>query len=131
MAFNNGFPIGYQPVQYQNPYQYQQPVQYQQAPQTPSRMIEVYAVDNEKAVSDMPVSNGNTQMVIAKDDSFIAVKAVGLDGTVAVQYYDKRPPAPPAPSFDPAIYVTREELETRLAAFQRPTRAKKETVTEE
>ena len=125
MAFNNGFPVNY-PQYYP---QYQQPMQYQ-APQQSSRMIEVYAVDNEKAVADMPVSNGNTQMVIAKDDSFIAVKAVGLDGTVAVQYYDKRPPAPPAPSFDPALYVTREELETRLAAFQRPARAKKEATEE-
>ena len=126
MAFNNGFPVNY--PQYQNPYQYQQP--FQQTPQTSSRMIEVYAVDNEKAVADMPVSNGNTQMVIAKDDSFIAVKAVGLDGTVAVQYYDKRPPAPPAPSFDPALYVTREELEMRLTALSAPRRAAKKEAEE-
>lgn len=125
MAFNNGFPVNY--PQYYS--QYQQPMQYQ-APQQSSRMIEVYAVDNEKAVADMPVSNGNTQMVIAKDDSFIAVKAVGLDGTVAVQYYDKRPPAPPAPSFDPALYVTREELETRLAALSAPRRAVKKEAEE-
>lgn len=126
MAFNNGFPVNY-PQYYP---QYQQPIQYQQTPQTSSRMIEVYAVDNEKAVADMPVSNGNTQMVIAKDDSFIAVKSVGLDGTVAVQYYDKRPPAPPAPSFDPALYVTREELETRLAALSAPRRAAKKEAEE-
>ena len=129
MAYNNGFPMTY-PQMYQNPYQYQQPVQYQ-APQQSSRMIEVYAVDNEKAVADMPVSNGNTQMVIAKDDSFIAVKAVGLDGNVAIQYYDKRPPAPPAPSFDPALYVTRDELETRLAALSASTRAIKKEAAKE
>ena len=127
MAFNNGFPMGYQPIQYQNPYQYQQ---YQQTPQTSSRMIEVYAADNEKAVIDMPVSNGNTQMVIAKDDSFVAVKSVGLDGTVSVNFFDKRPPAPSAASFDPTLYVTREELEARLAAINAPKRASKKEVEE-
>lgn len=124
MAFYNGFPATYQPM-YQ---QYQQPMQY---PQTSSRMIEVYAVDSEKAVGDMPVSNGNTQMVIAKDDSFIAVKAVGLDGTVAVQYYDKRPPAPPAPSFDPTAFVTRDELEARLASLSTPKRTTKKEAADE
>lgn len=123
MAYNNGFPMTYQQMYPQ--YGYQQPVQYQQPS---SRMVEVYPIDDEKVVDNFPVNNGNTAMLIAKDDGFIAVKTVGLDGTVSEIFYDKRPPAPPVPSFDPGRYVTRDELEKRLAALQMAPGEKEEAV---
>ena len=46
------------------------------------------------------------------------------------EFFDKRPPSPPAPVFDPAAYVTREELEKRIAEISAPKRVKKEADTE-
>lgn len=133
-VFNSGFPVGYQPAYnpYAAGYQYQQQaaqIQPQAAPS--SRTVEVFPVDDERAVDVFPVGNGNTVMMIARDDRFIAVKSISLDGTPSATFYDKRPPAPPAPAFDPAAYVTRDELEERLAALSAPTRrSKKEEAAE-
>lgn len=133
-VFNGGFPVGYQPAYnpYAAGYQYQQQaaqIQPQAAPS--SRMVEVFPVDDERAVDVFPVGNGSTVMLIARDDSFIAVKSVSLDGTPTPTIYDKRPPAPPAPAFDPSAYVTRTELEERLAALSAPTRAVKKEAAKE
>lgn len=117
------FPVGYQPVY--NPYQYQQPA----APS--SRMTEVYPVDSIKAVEDFVVGNGNTVMMISRDDSFIAVKSVGLDGSISLSVYDKRPPAPVQAPVDMGEYVTRRELDERLAAFNAPQRRVKKEAAEE
>ena len=110
----NGYP--YQQMYNPYPQQIQQPA---------SRMIEVFASDSVTAAEEAPVRNGTTQMFIAKDDSFIAVKSVSLDGAPSFSVYDKRPPAPPVPALDPAAYVTRDELETRLAALSAPRRSNK------
>ena len=133
MAYNNGFPATYQQFypQYQQPYlmpQYQQPMQ--QVQQPASRMTEVFPAASEKAVLEFPVTAGTTQMFVATDDSFIAIKEASVTGQVTVQFYDKRPPAPPEKPFDPAVFVTREELEQRLAALSTPAKrpAKKEEV---
>lgn len=136
MAYNNGFPVNYPQYypQYQQPYQmpqYQQPMQ--QAQQQPSsRMTEVFPAGSEKTVLEFPVTAGTTQMFVATDDSFIAIKEASVTGQVTVQFYDKRPPAPPEKPFDPAVFVTREELEQRLAALSSPAKrpAKKETEVE-
>jgi len=123
MAYN-GFPASYQPMyypQYQQPYQtpqYQQPVQSVQQPA--SRTVEVFPADNEKAAQEFPVSAGMTQIIIAKDDSFIAVKSVSMTGQVSFEIYDKRPPAPPEKQLDLTAYITREEFETRLATIKKP-----------
>lgn len=136
MAYNNGFPMNYPQYfpQYQQPFQipqYQQPIQQaQQTPQPSSRMTEVFPAASEKAVLEFPVTAGTTQMFVATDDSFIAIKEASVTGQVSVQFYDKRPPAPPEKPFDPAVFVTREELEQRLADLSTPVKrpAKKEEV---
>jgi len=133
MAYNNGFPVNYPQYypQYQQPYQmpqYQQPMQQTQQ-QPSSRMTEVFPAASEKAVLEFPVTAGTTQMFVATDDSFIAIKEASVTGQVTVQFYDKRPPAPPEKPFDPAVFVTREEFEQRLAALPAP--AKRPTKKEE
>lgn len=134
MAWNNGFPATYQPMgfpQYQPPVYQTQPVQSAQQPiQANSRMVEVIPVDTEENAAGWPVGVGSTQMMIAKDDSFIAFKSVSVNGQTEFAVYDKRPPAPPAPVFDPKVYVRRDEVETlisaALAAQSMPKRSKKE-----
>lgn len=132
MAYNNGFPMGYPQFypQYQQPYQipqYQQPTQpAQQMPQPSSRMTEVFPAASEKAVLEFPVTAGTTQMFVANDESFIAVKEVSVTGQISTIFFDRRPPAPAEKPVDLTAYVTREELDQRLAALS-ARKAKKET----
>lgn len=117
-AFNNGFPVTY-PQMYPtyNPFQAPQPMP-QPVPQhqQQSRMVEVIPVANEGAVVDFPVPVGVTQEFVAQDDSFVAFKSNGVNGQSDIVYYDRRPPAPPAPAFDPAAFVRRDEIDGMIAA---------------
>jgi len=112
MAYTNPFPVGYQPY---NPYAYQQYQQMQQ-PTQQTRSVDVVAVGNEKAVEDFFVPVGVTQMFVATDDSFVAFKSNGANGQGGITYYDKRPPAPQEPTFDPSVYVRRDEIDGIVAA---------------
>lgn len=126
--YNNGFPMAY--PQYYQPYQqYQQPVQQpQQAPS--SRMVDVYPAASEQVVLDFPAQNGTTTLFIANDDSFIAIKEVSVTGQTKISTYIKRPPAPPEKPVDLSRYVTRDELDTRLAALTPKRTTRKETEAE-
>lgn len=137
MAYNNGFPIGYPQIfpQYQQPFQqpyqmpqYQQPAQpaQQMPPQPASRMTEVFPAASEKAVLEFPVTAGTTQMFVANDESFIAVKEVSVTGQISTMFFDRRPPAPAEKPVDLTAYVTRDELEQRLASLS-ARKTKKET----
>ena len=96
--------------QHQPAAQQAQPMQ--QAQQQPSsRMVE--------AAKEFPVPAGATQMIIGNDDSFIAVKAVSMTGQITFDIYDKRPPAPPEKPVDLGAFVTRDELEKRLAELKK------------
>lgn len=113
MAYNAQMymPPNYMPPQFQMP----QP-----------RMVEVVPVETVEEAGRIQVQMGGTVLAIAKDDSFIAVKSVGMNGNDSFNVFDKRPPAPPAPVFDPTAFVTKEELEARLATISRSVRVKKE-----
>lgn len=123
--FNNGFPSTYQPIGYG--YQSYQPTQMQQMT-PPTIRAEIVQVDGTDAAERFPLAAGASQMMIAKDDSFIAVKSMQGDGTYTVTYYDKRPPAPPEPPLDLSGFVRREEVEemikNALGARQAPQKAK-------
>ena len=101
MAFNSYYPSVYQPYQYQ--------------PQ--ARMVEAVPVDTVEEAAKIQVQIGGTILAFAKDDSFIAVKSVGVNGQDSFNVFDKRPPAPPQPVFDPTAYVTKDELEARITAI--------------
>ena len=118
MAFyNSGFPATYQPL-YQP---YQQPVM--QQPVSPTKMsgasqmmtpptirAEIVQVESEEAAGAFPVAAGASQMMIARDDSAIFIKSANANG-FTLDVYVKRPPAPPAPVFDPSEYVRKDEME--------------------
>ena len=113
MAYN---PALYYPQNYQQYPLYAQPVQ-APAQQPASRLVEVFPVDGEQAVIDFPLAVGSTGVFFAKDDSFVAVKVSGVNGQGSLDFFDRRPPAPPAPVFDPGAYVTKAELDKRLEAL--------------
>ena len=111
MPYNPYFPATYQPYLPQIP---QMP---QQMMTPPTIRAEIVQVDDEAAAANYPVGAGASQMMIAKDDSAIFVKTANANGTT-LDVFLKRPPAPPKPAFDPEAYVTRDELERRLAALK-------------
>lgn len=121
MAPFNPFPAGYQPyTPYPGGYQ---PQQYQPAPQVlPTQMsganqqqqtkyVEVVPVDTVQEAEACPMAAGSSFLFFARDDTFIAVKSVGVNGQQSFSVFDKRPPAPSTPPFNPAEYVRRDELQ--------------------
>lgn len=120
-VYNNGFPIGYQPIQmpYYPQYQQsiQQPAQPQQSPTMtpPTIRADIVQVDNEQTAANYPVAVGTPQMMMAKDDSAIYVKTAYANGQYQLDVFEKRPPRPQTPPVDMGAYVTRDELEKRLS----------------
>lgn len=105
------FPVGYQPYSYQYQPQYQQ----QQVSQQ-TKYVEAIPVDNEAEAEGCPMAAGSSGVFFARNDSFIAVKSIGVNGQITFDIYDKRPPAPSAPAFDPSAYVRRDEFDGLVAA---------------
>ena len=134
--YNNGFPVTYPQFYYpqmpvmQTPSQMQQtPQQVQSAQQTltpPTIHADIVQVDNEQAAANFPVGAGASQMMIAKDDSAIFVKSAMPNGQVMLDVFVKRPPAPPKPEYNLDNFVTREELDERLASLVSAKRAGRE-----
>lgn len=111
---------GQQPFQdpaYIRAYGQRQPVQQasQQQPQGNAQTVEVLPADNERFVLDFPVGNGQTKLFISKSDTFVGIKSVSVAGEVSVDFFDKRPPAPPVPTLNPADYVRKDELSALIA----------------
>lgn len=118
--YNNGYPATYQnPYQQQYQQQMQQYQQQQQVMMTPPTIhAEIVQVDGEQAASAYPVGAGMSQMMIARDDSAIYIKSATANGAT-LDVYVRRPPEPPAPKFDPAEYVRRDELAAILAELRK------------
>lgn len=128
MAYNYGFPVTYQQYypqyqtqpQYQAQPQYQPPQQQQTQTMTPPIVhADIIQVSSEAEATNYPVAAGASQMMVAKDESAIYVKTAFANGQSSLNVYTKRPPAQPEKPVDLSVYVTREELETRLAALNK------------
>lgn len=122
-----------QPVQGQHPNM--QPTQMSGANQpqqdmTPTIRTEIKQVDSIEAISRTPPAPGTTGAYMTKDDKIIVFRTAYANGEYTDKIYDERPPAPPAPKFDPAEYVRRDEVEAlindALAAYAKKARAVKE-----
>lgn len=128
MAYNNGFPIGYQPAQIYYPQQqYQQMVPTQmsgasaQQPMTPPTIhAEIIQVDSEQTAENYPLAAGSSQMMISKDDSTIYVKTMYANGQYNLDVFVKRPKTPRKPEINMDAYITREEFEDRLKSLVHP-----------
>lgn len=105
-------PQNYYPASYQ---------QYAQQPMTlPTIRAEIIQVDGEQSAAQYPVGAGASQMMIARDDSAIFVKTVAQNGgSYTLDVFVKRPPAPPAPKFEPGDYVRKDELEALISALMK------------
>ncbi len=139
MAWNNGFPATYNQMYPQGYPGAQMPMYGQQMPnngymggafqngntqpaqpaqQQPAQMMtpptiraEIIQIEDEAAVDRFPLAAGASQMFMTRAEDKIIIKTMGQDGSLPLVIYDKRPPAPPAPKFDPAEYVRRDEAD--------------------
>lgn len=85
----------------------QPPVASMTPPTIHAEIIQVPSIDH---AIKTPVAAGSSQMFMTADELAIIVKTVNpsADG-YSVEIYDRRPPAPPEPVFDPRNYMTRQE----------------------
>lgn len=138
MAYYNGFPATYNqmypqgyPGQQMPMYGQQMPnngymggafqngnTQPTQQPQQPAPVMtpptiraEIIQIEDEAAVDRFPLAAGASQMFMTRAEDKIIIKTMGQDGALPLVIYDKRPPAPPAPKFDPAEYMRRDEAD--------------------
>ena len=96
-----------------------QQVPQQQAPMMtpPTIRAEIIQIEDEAAVDRFPLAAGASQMFMTRAEDKIIIKTMGQDGSLPLVIYDKRPPAPPAPVFDPGEYVRKDEFDERLNAI--------------
>ena len=78
---------------------------------TPTIRTEIKQVDSIEAISKCPPAPGTTGAYMTKDDKIIVFRSMYANGEYTDKIYDERPPAPPAPKFNPAEYVRRDEAE--------------------
>lgn len=87
----------------------------------PTIHAEIIQIENEKEVDDAVVPANSSQMFMTRDEKVIIVKSASANGAEVVTY-DRRPPAPEPPKFDPRVYPTRDEvanyIEERLNSLQ-------------
>ena len=50
-------------------------------------------------------------MFMTRSEGNIIIKSMGQTGPLPLVVFDKRPPEPPAPTFDPEQYMRRDEAE--------------------
>lgn len=153
MAWNNGYPVTYaQAYQYPGAAQmpmygqqmaqpgFQQPLPVTQMSQAnqpspvmtpPTIRAEIIQIEDEAAVDRFPVAGGASQMFMTRAEDKIIIKTMGQDGPLPLVVYEKRPPAPPAPKFDPSEYVRRDEVETLVSAALAAQQAARHKLTQE
>ena len=98
----------------------------------PTIRAEIVQVDSLDAIDRYPMAAGTSQMFMTKDETAIVVRSMYANGQHNDDIYDKRPPAPPAPTLNPAEYVRKDELQALIAeALQARTAPAKATAKKE
>ena len=98
----------------------------------PTIRAEIVQVDSLDAIDRYPMAAGTSQMFMTKDEAAIVVRSMYANGQHNDDIYDKRPPAPPAPTLNPAEYVRKDELQALIAeALQARTAPAKATTKKE
>lgn len=80
----------------------------------PTIRAEIVQVDDLPAIDRFPMAAGTSQMFITRDESNIVVRSMYANGQHTDDIYDRRPPAPPAPTLNPAEYVRKDELQALI-----------------
>lgn len=129
MAFNSGFPMGYQPMQMQQPYTYQPPQQaYQPVPQQNPNSNMIW-VQGEAGAKSYLLSPGNTIPLWDSEQQTIYLKSTDASGMPSMKILDytireqdaphKNNLAEEKPEIDLSGFVTYDEFNNRLDALTR------------
>lgn len=81
-------------------------------PTIDAKIIQIMKLDE---MDSYAVAPGTSQMFITKDETHIAIRSMYANGQHSDDIYDKRPPAPPAPTLNPDDYVRRDEMPELVA----------------
>lgn len=84
----------------------------QQAMTPPTIHADIIMVESFDEMDRFPLSAGANQMFATKDEEHFAIRSMFANGEHSDVFYDKRPPAPPAPKINPADYVRKDEIAT-------------------
>ena len=95
--------------------QQQQTQQTGQMMTPPTIDAKIIQVDSIEAIDRFPMAAGTSQMYMTKDEQTIVVRSMYANGQHSDDVWDKRPPAPPAPTLNPADYVRKDELQAMLS----------------
>lgn len=116
---NNGYQSG--TFQNGNTQPMQQPQQQPTPMMTPPTIrAEIIQIDDEgweNYVDRFPLGPGASQMFMTRSEGNIIIKSMGQTGPLPLVIFDKRPPEPPAPVFDPGEFVRKDEFNERLNAI--------------
>lgn len=118
-AYNNYFPMGYQPIQYQPPVQFQPPVVQPQQQNSTG----IIWVQGEAGAKAYPVAPGNSILLMDSENSFFYIKSTDTSGVpqpirkFKYEEYTGEPKKeePKQPEIDLSNFVTKEELDERFA----------------
>lgn len=104
----------------------QQEQQNRQMMTPPTIRAEIVQVDSMDAIDRFPMAAGTSQMFMTKDEANIVVRSMYANGQHSDEIYDRRPPAPPPPTLNPAEYVRKDELQALITeAMQASTAQRK------
>ena len=87
----------------------------QQSMTPPIIHADIIQIDDPAEMDRHPMAAGTNQMFATRDDGHIIIRSMLANGEHADTYYDKRPPAPPAPKINPEDYVRKEDLPALIA----------------
>lgn len=82
----------------------------QQQDMTPTIRAEIKQVDDISSIDKTPLGAGESKMFMTKDEKHIIIRSMYANGQHEDKVYEEKPPAPPAPKFDPAEYVRKDEV---------------------
>lgn len=86
----------------------------------PTIRAEIVQVEDLHAIDRYPMGAGTSQMFMTRDEKNIVVRSMYANGQHTDDIYDRRPPAPPAPTINPEDYVRKDELSTLIGEVMRP-----------
>lgn len=129
MAYNSYFPTGYTGY---NPYQmqYQQPMQAAQPAQNGIQWVQ-----GETGAKAFAIGAGQSVLLMDSESNVFYIKSTdnsGMPLPLRIFDYTERtaqnaPTVPVAAQIDTSLFVTRAELDERLAALTAPTATRKQT----
>lgn len=112
MAYNNYFPVGYQPMYYPQQNQVQTPIQAQQQPQ-PQMNNGIIWVQGEAAAKSYPIAPNSSVPLWDSEANVIYIKSADMSGMPSIKIldYTMRDVAPRAAEIQPqSDFATKDDI---------------------